>query len=93
MLSQYLFGWERQLMAVNLDRNTAIVNGEVFTVSAKRMEDLPDYDVLMLQWDIIRMASLCGGAEPEDEEKEQRNIRMAMGYYSDGVLVRESELC
>lgn len=61
---------QEELRAVNLERNAGILDGDIITVSAMKKEDLPDYEIFSLQWDIIRMASLCGGAEPEEDEGE-----------------------
>lgn len=69
-LEKALLGKPPRISAVNLDKNTPVVDGDQFTIVADEREMLPDYDILMLQWDIIRMASLCGGAEPEMEEEE-----------------------
>ncbi|KAK2035525.1 hypothetical protein LX32DRAFT_678372 [Colletotrichum zoysiae] len=41
-----------------------IENGQIVTIKADSFEKLPDYDILLLQWDILRMWRLAGGADP-----------------------------
>jgi hypothetical protein len=56
--------------AVNIYTGARVVSGDIFTVWADKEEDLPDRELLNLQWDIIRMASLCAGAEPTEIDHE-----------------------
>ncbi|ROT41865.1 hypothetical protein SODALDRAFT_318674 [Sodiomyces alkalinus F11] len=58
---------EREPRDIDLRTNAPILDGQIFTINANKKDHLPDYDILMLQWDIARMASLCGAAEPEDD--------------------------
>ncbi|KDN68282.1 hypothetical protein CSUB01_10358 [Colletotrichum sublineola] len=55
---------ERPLRAVNFLTYRPIENGQIFTIKADSLEELPDYDILLLQWDILRMWRLAGGADP-----------------------------
>ncbi|KAH6697032.1 hypothetical protein F5X68DRAFT_272106 [Plectosphaerella plurivora] len=54
----------RSTRAVNVLTNTRIIDGDVVTIWADSEDELPDGDIVNCQWDIIRMASLCDGAEP-----------------------------
>lgn len=59
--------------AININTGARVVSGDIFTVWADKEEELPERELLNLQWDIIRMASLCSGAEPteiDDEDSE-----------------------
>lgn len=56
--------------AMNIYTGARVVSGDIFTVWADREEDLPDRELLNFQWDIIRMASLCSGAEPTEIDEE-----------------------
>ncbi|KAK2054101.1 hypothetical protein LY76DRAFT_246800 [Colletotrichum caudatum] len=56
---------ERPVAAVDLKTWRPVESGQVFTVSAEDPNELPDHDILLLQWDILRMWRLAGGADPE----------------------------
>ncbi|KAG7118860.1 hypothetical protein HYQ45_015444 [Verticillium longisporum] len=53
--------------AFDLRTGAPILDGQIFTIKAAMKYHLPDYDILMLQWDIACIASLCGAAEPDDD--------------------------
>lgn len=53
------------LAAVQLVKSTPIFDGKIVNIRAARKEDLPSYDICLLQYDIIRMAALCGGGRGE----------------------------
>ncbi|EEY13982.1 predicted protein [Verticillium alfalfae VaMs.102] len=57
----------QQPRAFDLRTGAPILNGQIFTIKAAMKDHLPDYDILILQWDIARMASLCGAAESGDD--------------------------
>lgn len=67
-----------QIQAAGENQPYPVMSGEIISISAGACEDLPDYEILLLQWDIMRFASLCGGAMSkehdgkgeEDEEKD-----------------------
>jgi hypothetical protein len=61
----------QQARAIDLRTNCPILDGQVFTIRAETEDKLPNYDILMLQWDIARMASLCAAAEPEDDSDSE----------------------
>ncbi|KAK1957365.1 hypothetical protein LY78DRAFT_663679 [Colletotrichum sublineola] len=54
---------KRPIKAVNRMTWRPIENGQVFTFSAEDRDDLPDYDILLLQWGTLRMWRLAGGAD------------------------------
>ncbi len=56
-----------QPRAIDLRMNAPILDGQIFTIYAAEKELLPDYDILMLQWDLARMASLCDTPEPDSD--------------------------
>lgn len=72
---------EQQPRDIDLRTNASILDGQIFTVNAAKKDHLPDYDILMLQWDIARIASLCGAAEPDDDSDSDSS------YYYDDVEV------
>ncbi|KAK1970237.1 hypothetical protein LY78DRAFT_677907 [Colletotrichum sublineola] len=41
-----------------------VESGQVITITADSPEHLPNYDILLLQWDLLRMWRLSGGADP-----------------------------
>ncbi|EGY18044.1 hypothetical protein VD0002_g4257 [Verticillium dahliae] len=68
VLLQTAIGIKKQRpRAVDLRTGAPVLDGQIFTIKAAMKDDLPDYDILMLQWDIVRMASLCGAAESGDD--------------------------
>jgi hypothetical protein len=67
----------RVTKAVNIRTNARINDGDIITIWAKNKDDLPEVDIINFQWDIVRMASLCGGAEPVDEEEDDDDDDMA----------------
>ncbi|KAK1994073.1 hypothetical protein LX36DRAFT_223609 [Colletotrichum falcatum] len=66
--------------AVNLQTWRPIENGQVFEITANDLEELPDYEILLLQWDLLRMWRLAGGADPavyslDDDSDEELGVR------------------
>jgi hypothetical protein len=58
------------------DEDVDVNDGIAAIITADTMDELPDYQILQLQWDVIRMASLCGGAQPylsEESNWDQSN--------------------
>jgi len=45
-----------------------IVDGTVIEIIAQDKSAIPSWDLFSLQWDLIRMASLCGAAEANDDD-------------------------
>ncbi|KAK2012553.1 hypothetical protein LZ32DRAFT_691863 [Colletotrichum eremochloae] len=43
-----------------------VESGQVITITADSPEHLPNYDILLLQWDLLRMWRLSGGADPSN---------------------------
>ncbi|CAK7273591.1 hypothetical protein SEPCBS119000_005739 [Sporothrix epigloea] len=41
--------------------------GQIFTIRAENPEDLPSFDLLEMQWDLLRIAAMSGAAEAQDE--------------------------
>ncbi|KAM0284804.1 hypothetical protein ACHAQH_001724 [Verticillium albo-atrum] len=72
---------EEEPRAIDLRTNMPILSGRIFTIKAVKKDHLPDYDILMLLWDIARMASLCGAAEPDDDSDSDSS------YYYDEMDV------
>ncbi|KDN62553.1 hypothetical protein CSUB01_02270 [Colletotrichum sublineola] len=64
----------------------SIENGHIFTITADSPDALPDYDILLLQWNLLRMWRLGGGADPtiyhlywpEDDEAESSDSSSTM---------------
>ncbi|KAK1980137.1 hypothetical protein LZ30DRAFT_145096 [Colletotrichum cereale] len=58
--------WDHECLpqAANLRTWRPVENGQVFTITADDYDKLPDYDILLLQWDLVRMRRLAGGADP-----------------------------
>ena len=46
-----------------------IPDGSVFDLTSDYGEMHVSYDLLQLQWDLLRMAALCGAAEAADDPK------------------------
>ncbi|KAK1991341.1 hypothetical protein LX36DRAFT_716134 [Colletotrichum falcatum] len=49
---------------LNATTRRSVESGQAFTVTAGSPRELPDYDILRLQWDLLRMWRLAGGADP-----------------------------
>ena len=47
-----------------------VTGGELITVKAVKPSLLPSWHILALQWDLVRVCSLCAAAEAEDEIEE-----------------------
>jgi hypothetical protein len=45
-----------------------IINGTIIEITAADSSAVPSWDLFSLQWDLIRMASLCGAAEASDDD-------------------------
>jgi hypothetical protein len=45
-----------------------IIDGTVIDITAADSSAVPSWDLFSLQWDLIRMASLCGAAEASDDD-------------------------
>jgi hypothetical protein len=41
--------------------------GQTFTIRAENPEDLPSWELLQLQWDMQRVATICGAADVTDD--------------------------
>ncbi|KDN71181.1 hypothetical protein CSUB01_09232 [Colletotrichum sublineola] len=48
----------------NATTGRLVESGQIFTIAAGSSDDIPDFDILLLQWDLLRMWSLAGGADP-----------------------------
>ncbi|GJD04911.1 tat pathway signal sequence [Colletotrichum higginsianum] len=55
---------EGLVRAFNATTCRQVENGQIFTMTADSRDRLPDYDILLLQWDLLRMWRLAGGADP-----------------------------
>ncbi|KAM0284838.1 hypothetical protein ACHAQH_001759 [Verticillium albo-atrum] len=58
---------EGTIAAVQLKHSTPILDGKIITIQAAKKEHLPDYEILRLQCDIIRIASICAGGNQDDD--------------------------
>ncbi|KAM0434568.1 hypothetical protein ACHAPT_003664 [Fusarium lateritium] len=58
--------WGDELLA-HRKSGLPIKTGQVFTVHAQNADDLPDWDMLQLQWDLHRVAAIAGAGEDEDD--------------------------
>ena len=45
-----------------------IIDGTIFDITSQEESAIPSWDLFLLQWDLIRMASLCGAAEASDDD-------------------------
>lgn len=77
------------IRAINVETNAPIIDGDIITVRAFKKGWLPDYDILMLQYDILRMASLCGGAEPDKPDEEEDH--WSSDEFEDATTPEETE--
>lgn len=50
-----------------------ILDGTVIDIIAQDESTIPSWDLFLLQWDLIRMASLCGAAEANDDDDWESN--------------------
>ncbi|KAJ0161752.1 hypothetical protein CTA2_5652 [Colletotrichum tanaceti] len=55
---------EGLLRAFNATTCRQVETGQIFTMTADSQDRLPDYEILLLQWDLLRMWRLAGGADP-----------------------------
>ncbi|KAI4149166.1 MAG: hypothetical protein LQ340_004762 [Diploschistes diacapsis] len=47
-----------------------ICSGDVITVTAQEPADVPDFEILQLQWDLLRMTALTGAAEDAEDDED-----------------------
>ncbi len=47
-----------------------IDNGQTFVIRAEKPEDLPSFEMLELQWNLLRIAAICGVADAPDENNK-----------------------
>ncbi|CAK7275022.1 hypothetical protein SEPCBS57363_006465 [Sporothrix epigloea] len=45
--------------------------GQIFTIRAENPEDLPSFELLDMQWNLLRVAAMSGAAEAEDAPPEK----------------------
>jgi hypothetical protein len=50
-----------------------IEDGQVITIVANDESEVPNLDILQLQWDLLRISSLSGAAEPPDDDEESQD--------------------
>jgi len=48
-----------------------LMTGQTFTITSDN-SDLPDFDLLELSWNLLRVGALCGAAEERDEGDEEQ---------------------
>lgn len=41
----------------------------MFTIVAEDPNDLPDWDMLELQWNLLRVAAIAGAADVDDDDE------------------------
>lgn len=77
--------------AINVITNAPIVDGDIITIRAKTEAQLPDYDTVMLQYDIMRMASICGGDDldelEEDASDDERDNVVAVTKAVESIII------
>ncbi len=49
-----------------------IESGHIFTIRARNPADLPNRELLELQWHLLRVAAMCGAADAYDEPGDRR---------------------
>ncbi|KAK2014453.1 hypothetical protein LZ32DRAFT_690470 [Colletotrichum eremochloae] len=59
----------------NATTGRLVESGQMFTITADSSDEIPDFDILLLQWDLLRMWRLAGDADPA--------IYPLGGYYDD----------
>ncbi|CAK7563928.1 MAG: hypothetical protein SEPTF4163_001810 [Sporothrix epigloea] len=47
--------------------------GQIFTIRAESPEDLPSFELLDMQWNLLRVAAMSGAAEAEDAPPEEED--------------------
>lgn len=76
-------GWGPAQVAHH-DSGIPIQTGDLFTIRADTPENLPSSELLKLQWDLLRVAAMCGAADiyedrdddDDDDWWEQERLRM-----------------
>ena len=52
-----------------------IETGQTFVIRAEKPEDLPSFELLELQWNLLRVAAICGAADIRDQDIRNQDIR------------------
>ncbi|KAI2614981.1 hypothetical protein GGR54DRAFT_614502 [Hypoxylon sp. NC1633] len=63
--------------SINFRTYRPILTGEIFDIVSNDESLLPSYDILQLQWDLLRMVSLNRTSEEQDDEPPEARARKA----------------
>lgn len=69
-----------------------IQTGQIFTIRAEKEEDLPDHDLLELQWNLLRVAAICGAADVEDDSYYDWDDAEAKAYQHPSIIAASQHL-
>lgn len=58
--------------SVQLEGKTETLDGKNVYITAATLEELPDYDLLLLSWQTALMGSLCGAGAKDDDNEDDR---------------------
>ncbi|KAK1992808.1 hypothetical protein LX36DRAFT_644161 [Colletotrichum falcatum] len=69
----------------NATTGRLVENGQIFTITADSRDEIPDFDILLLQWDLLRMWRLAGGADPtiyplDDDYDDDDDARVPVSH-------------
>jgi hypothetical protein len=73
-----------------------IQTGQTFVIRAEKPEDLPSFELLELQWNLLRVAAICGAGDVTDagyydlDEDEVGNLVTVKGDESDATGKKET---
>ncbi|KAL2756661.1 hypothetical protein ACRALDRAFT_2026691 [Sodiomyces alcalophilus JCM 7366] len=86
---------DHQSWGVNLAHRRSgfpIQTGQTFIIRAENPEDLPSFELLDLQWNLLRVAAISGAAEATDEdyETDDDEAEAALDLWSQTMYGRRS---
>jgi hypothetical protein len=61
-------GWGANLAHTSSGISVPIKTGQTFVIRAEDPEHLPSFELLELQWNLLRVAAICGAAEATEED-------------------------
>ncbi|KAK5996643.1 hypothetical protein PT974_01980 [Cladobotryum mycophilum] len=71
-----------------------VETGQLFTIHAANPDHLPSFELLELQWDLLRIAAICGAAEAYDEalDYDSEDDDFALSYHAQEESLFDNEL-
>ena len=57
----------------NLTTGRRVISGDIIEIHSDDPDNLPNWDLFLYQWDLLRMCALSGAAEWEDDDEDEED--------------------